>query len=269
MRNLLIALILLLWALLGYKMCSDYERCCADDLSFIAPVEKEEEKKVVEVPDFPCDGIICFEKGNCEPRFCDNWETFRDSILNLVGEDQKLVITGYARQNETDYASLGQCRANAVQKAIIEAFGDIILETSGKVRVGSSAGNTMCDRVSFDIIGASEQVRSSTLIYFPSNSTNKLADASVETYLDQVAAQVKKTGQKVRLTGHTDDIGNAAANIDLGKRRADMIKDYLISQGVVASKIISNSEGESRPVFSNETPEGRAKNRRTELQIID
>ena len=79
----------------------------------------------------------------------------------------------------------------------------------------------------------------------------------------------KRTGKRVKLIGHTDDVGNTAANMDLGKRRANMIKDYLISEGVAASKIVADSQGESHPFASNNTLEGRGKNRRTELQIID
>ena len=270
MKNVLIGLILLLWLLLGYKMCNDYNRCCTEEVVATAPSKPEAAAPPVSVPSVDCDGIICFDKDNCEGRYCDRWASYRDSLLNLIGEGQKLVITGYARQNEADYATLGQCRADAVKTAIADYISDINVETSGKVRVGTSvSGNIMCDRISFDIVGSEEQVRNSTLIYFPFNSTDKLADRSVETYLDQVAAQVKRTGQRVRLTGHTDDIGNAAANLDLGQRRANMIKNYLIGQGVTASKIIADSKGESVPVANNSSPEGRAKNRRTELQIID
>ncbi len=270
MRNLLIALLLLLWALLGFKMCNDYNKCCAKNLAITVPVESKTTSPIVTPPILECNGIICFEKNKCEVHFCDQWDNFRDSIITLIGSDQKLVITGYARQNESDYASLGLCRANSVKDSFGDLMDKINIETAGKVRVGaSSRGNTMCDRISFDIIGASEKVRSSTLIYFPSNSTNKLADASVETYLDQVAERAKRTGKRVKLIGHTDDVGNTAANMDLGKRRANMIKDYLISEGVAASKIVADSQGESHPFASNNTLEGRGKNRRTELQIID
>jgi len=71
------------------------------------------------------------------------------------------------------------------------------------------------------------------------------------------------------LVSSPGDVGNTAANMDLGKRRANMIKDYLISEGVAASKIVADSQGESLPIASNNTLEGRGKNRRTELQIID
>ena len=72
----------------------------------------------------------------------------------------------------------------------------------------------------------------------------------------------------MRLTGHTDNIGSDASNKVLGQRRADIIKNYLIQKGVDASKIQTSSQGESAPVATNDTENGRAQNRRVELQII-
>jgi len=80
---------------------------------------------------------------------------------------------------------------------------------------------------------------------------------------------VKSSGQKVRLTGHTDSLGNDAYNMNLGRQRANIIKNYLMEQGVPSSQIIAQSRGESQPIASNATEQGRAKNRRTELQIIN
>ena len=70
------------------------------------------------------------------------------------------------------------------------------------------------------------------------------------------------------MTGHTDNVGNAAANLTLGQKRADVIKTYLVSRGVASQKIITDSKGSSTPIADNSTDSGRAQNRRTELQII-
>ena len=79
---------------------------------------------------------------------------------------------------------------------------------------------------------------------------------------------MKKSGEKITLTGNTDNIGNDEANVKLGQRRADVIKSFLISNGIIADKIIASSNGEKNPIASNENEVDRAKNRRTELQII-
>ena len=56
--------------------------------------------------------------------------------------------------------------------------------------------------------------------------------------------------------------------MSLSKLRAASVRDYLISKGVDASKIITTGKGETKPIASNETKEGRAKNRRVEIQVL-
>jgi len=106
-----------------------------------------------------------------------------------------------------------------------------------------------------------------TLIYFPYGSTSKLNNSRVESYLNDVAERVKASGERVILTGHTDNDSSTQYNLGLGQRRADVVKNYLISKGVSTSKISATSKGESQPIASNDTAAGMAKNRRTELQI--
>ena len=107
-----------------------------------------------------------------------------------------------------------------------------------------------------------------TLIYFPFNSTEKLNNTEVEEYLNKVIARVLKSKEIITLTGHTDNVGNEQSNLKLGQKRADIIKEYLLSGGLPQSQITSNSEGETNPVTDNSSEEGRAKNRRTSLKII-
>ena len=71
----------------------------------------------------------------------------------------------------------------------------------------------------------------------------------------------------VAVSGHTDSVGSDAYNVKLGQRRADVVKDYLVSKGVPGSKITTKSFGESQPVASNKTADGRAKNRRAEVDV--
>ncbi len=266
------AVLALLWLFLGWKACNDYNECCGKGI-VVEPKETAIIAPVVKKSTIPCTGIICFEKNGCNPLFCDGWVSLRDSISNTLGSEQKLLITGYSTPSESyngEYKNLGLCRADKVRKAIEAFFGDIQVEIAGQLRVGGAASITSsCDRISFRTIGASAKVNSSTLIYFPFNSTKKLADSSVETYLQQVATQVKKSKQRVRLTGHTDSNGEDAYNVDLGRKRANIIKNYLVAQGVSSSMIITSSKGESQPVANNNSEQGRAKNRRTELEIID
>ena len=68
---------------------------------------------------------------------------------------------------------------------------------------------------------------------------------------------------KVQIQGHTDNVGDAAANLNLSTRRAKRVTDTLYGYGIDASRLSSKGYGETRPVASNETEQGRAKNRRT------
>ncbi|KAF1714988.1 OmpA family protein [Pseudoxanthomonas wuyuanensis] len=73
---------------------------------------------------------------------------------------------------------------------------------------------------------------------------------------------------RVEVAGHTDSVGTDAYNQGLSERRAKAVYDYLTSNGVDASRLVGpNGYGESRPIDTNETAEGRARNRRTELNV--
>jgi outer membrane protein OmpA-like peptidoglycan-associated protein len=72
----------------------------------------------------------------------------------------------------------------------------------------------------------------------------------------------------VAIHGHTDNIGDATSNRSLSYNRAKAVFDHLVSLGIQASRLSYNGYGQEKPVASNETPEGRAKNRRTEFVIV-
>jgi OOP family OmpA-OmpF porin len=76
-------------------------------------------------------------------------------------------------------------------------------------------------------------------------------------------------GLRVRLDGHTDDTGAADYNFDLAERRANAVSQFLQAAGVDGSRLEIRGFGPSRPITSNDSPEGRAKNRRVELSVID
>ena len=70
---------------------------------------------------------------------------------------------------------------------------------------------------------------------------------------------------RVTVEGHTDSVGSAAYNQKLSERRAQAVKRYLVRQGIDPSRITTEGYGKSRPIASNETEEGRAKNRRADI----
>ena len=87
--------------------------------------------------------------------------------------------------------------------------------------------------------------------------------------LSQVATVIKNHPEirLVRVEGHTDAIGDAAANMALSKARADTVKMYLVSKGVSADRLDARGYGVTKPIADNNTADGREKNRRVEFVI--
>jgi outer membrane protein OmpA-like peptidoglycan-associated protein len=87
--------------------------------------------------------------------------------------------------------------------------------------------------------------------------------------LDQVAAALKDQAdvKPMVVEGYTDSVGSETANLKLSKDRAESVRAYLVSKGVPSDKITSVGKGKANPVASNDTPDGRANNRRVEIVV--
>jgi OOP family OmpA-OmpF porin len=87
--------------------------------------------------------------------------------------------------------------------------------------------------------------------------------------LDNLAGQIKSIKLEVVIAvGNTDSVGTDAYNIALGQRRASAVKTYLVSKGVPAGRIYTESKGKANPVASNATAEGRSRNRRVDVEVV-
>jgi len=87
--------------------------------------------------------------------------------------------------------------------------------------------------------------------------------------LEDLVSKLKGTDIEVVVaTGHTDWTGTDAYNLKLSMRRANAVKAFLVSKGVPADRVFTEGKGESKPVASNRTSEGRAKNRRVEVEVV-
>ena len=84
---------------------------------------------------------------------------------------------------------------------------------------------------------------------------------------DAIAKMQQIDVQMVIATGHTDSVGTDAYNQKLSERRATSVKEYMVSKGVAAAKITTLGKGETQPVATNKTAEGRAKNRRVDIEF--
>lgn len=90
-----------------------------------------------------------------------------------------------------------------------------------------------------------------------------------QTELDKLVQLLQENPTvKVQIEGHTDNIGNAADNLKLSQNRAKAVVDYLIGKGIPANRLSAKGFGATKPIADNNTEEGRAQNRRTELKIV-
>ena len=86
--------------------------------------------------------------------------------------------------------------------------------------------------------------------------------------LTQIADKLKACPDpKIAVVGHTDSSGNDAINVPLSGNRAKAVGDYLVSQGVVADRVTSKGVGAAEPIAPNDTPAGKAQNRRVDITV--
>jgi len=87
--------------------------------------------------------------------------------------------------------------------------------------------------------------------------------------LDDLVGKVKGINLEVIIAvGHTDSVGSDAYNQKLSVRRAESVKAYLVSKGIEKNRVYTEGKGEKQPVADNKTKEGRAKNRRVEIEVV-
>ena len=104
-------------------------------------------------------------------------------------------------------------------------------------------------------------------IFFDFASAKLLDESKAE--LQQLVQFLRDNpGIQIRITGHTDNVGTQAYNLDLSQNRARAVANYLLNEGIAMTRVSYKGMGFTEPVAGNDTEEGRAQNRRTELLIV-
>jgi peptidoglycan-binding protein ArfA len=172
-----------------------------------------------------------------------------DFSFNLA--DGALTLAGTAPSEEVKAG---------VEAAARAAWPNVRIVNSIEVRTATGDAAS-CDNLQADIIAALR----SPIAYQTEGSG---LTAGSQTELTAVAAAIKACPQaKVTVVGHTDNTGDDEVNVPLSKSRAESVADYLVSQGVPAGSVTAEGAGSSRPVAGNDTADGRAQNRRTEIIV--
>jgi len=103
-------------------------------------------------------------------------------------------------------------------------------------------------------------------VQFKTNDTELLEGSYKD--IDALIEYLNKNNQmESEIIGHTDNVGDPNFNIDLSQKRAEKIRDYMISKGIPADKIKAIGKGDTEPKTSNDSPEGRMMNRRVEVKL--
>lgn len=103
-------------------------------------------------------------------------------------------------------------------------------------------------------------------VFFETGSASLRTESATE--LDRLAAMLSQYAHlRIQINGHTDNVGNDAANQTLSEQRAKAVQDYLIAKNIDPARLKFHGYGETKPIESNDTAEGKAKNRRTEFEL--
>ncbi|EKF41873.1 OmpA domain-containing protein [Nitratireductor indicus C115] len=159
----------------------------------------------------------------------------------------------------TPEGSNGATRVNAASRMTQRYMGGfwLALPEIRTDRAGcQAAADDVLDRISINFVTASDKLDTGAV-----RAINELARFMVQCS--------EETGLKAEIGGHTDNVGDEAANLDLSQRRATAVGRELIVRGVAADRLNMRGYGMSKPIADNGTEQGRAKNRRTTVTWTD
>jgi OmpA-OmpF porin, OOP family len=210
---------------------------------------------------------------------------FNSTATYLKGHpDRSMKVTGFYNESEKNtsiYPNLGLARANHI-KAMLTGMGapaaQILTEsvmqndlTFTKDTLMGGAAYSFSSLVKDDsrLADIEKHLRANPIIlYFATNQSDlTLTDAQRKDFSDLLHYLDNKKGAKATSTGHTDNKGSDEKNTALSTQRAEFVRNYLSKNGVNTAQISTAGKGSSTPIATNETEEGRAKNRRVEVGI--
>ncbi len=275
------------WMILGltglwFWACQYWYTCPIKEVGYSC--KREVVKPVVKKPTSA--GPLLFAWEDATPITNNKFPKLKSDVLADMTDDNILVIYGpytNSEDNTSTFKNMGLARANMIKELFIEDVPkDRIKLSSTKItekkqmRRGTWAGADFKWKKGKQVAEASVnndtgkvvELDDKALIYFPYNSVEKSESERIDEYLTELAKRLKRSKEKVVLTGHTDSSGAASGNEKLGLRRAKMIRDLLKEKGIKANKIITRTEGEKNPIATNETELGRIENRRVVVQVI-
>ena len=208
-------------------------------------------------------------------------EEYRKDLRPEIAEAYAGIIIGHTDSTgSADYnLGLSMRRAQAVSDYLVSTgVAEEKLREVGRGEEDPIASNDTAEgraqnrRVEIIAIAeprALDTIRFPSVVLFPRRSA-ELTEQGKEVLATQLqeARDMLSRATYIEVIGHTDDVGDEAYNMDLSEQRAESVRNYLIGAGVDGSKMVTVGAGESMPIASNKTDEGRAENRRVEVMVL-
>lgn len=199
----------------------------------------------------------------------------RARTMQSMTEKEQVVAQMHANtasQAQAASAQLGRANQQlAAQGQAMQTQGDALAtETQRRKDAEKRAAQAAADLAKFASVKQETRGMVITLsggVLFRSGSADLLPTAQVK--LNDVANALTQQDpdSKIVVEGHTDSQGSAASNQTLSERRAQVVRDYLVSRGIAADRVTSQGFGPTRAIADNTSTEGRANNRRVEIVI--
>jgi OOP family OmpA-OmpF porin len=229
----------------------------------------------------PAAALFAFDSDELTAEGKNTIEEYRKTLRPELSEAYAGIIIGH-----TD--SVGSAEYNmGLSKRRAQAVADYLVSTGverDKLRVvgrgkndpiasnDTEAGRAENRRVEVVVIAeprALDTIRFPSVALFPRRSAEITEQGRAILDKNREASRdLLSRASYIEVVGHTDDVGDDAYNQELSEQRAEAVRDYLVATGVDASKIVTLGMGESMPVASNTTDEGRAENRRVDVLVL-
>jgi OmpA-OmpF porin, OOP family len=183
-----------------------------------------------------------------------NWSA---NVQKLINPELKQIKKGQLKIDGTQIDVRGEVGNEAQRQQIASDMANALNPTY-TIRNGL--------RVSASEQGLLDQTLANRTIEFETGSATLAPEGRA--ILDQMAAVLAKMSTRtVEIIGHTDNSGNRTSNIALSQARADAVKGYLVGKGISPQQLTTTGVGPDQPVASNDTADGRARNRRIEFRV--